>query len=239
MHMKRHRRSFGNERGQVVVFFALLIPVIFALGSIVMSAGNWYVLKRHLQTQVDAAALAGGAVANGCEGDSMNQALTRDKMKAEALKYSGDTSRTGTYNYQPEDVSDVRIVLNSTRYWDSGDPTDGSGLDWTLGEPCTTKFLDVKATDYHVPALVSWIPLFPSVKAKARVELRETENTNGVRPIGVPEFDPVKVAALFVDEGVNNANNPNSDLGAADSSPTSTRPRFRAGRCRRRARCSG
>jgi Flp pilus assembly protein TadG len=209
----KHGRGIRSERGQVVVFFALLIPVIFAIGSIVMTAGNWYVLKRHLQTQVDAAALAGGAVANGCNGDATNQALTRDKMKAEALKYSGDTARTGTYNLQPEDTSDVRIVLNSARYWDSGDASDGSGLDWTLGQPCATKYLDVKATDFHVPALVSWIPLFPSVKARARVELQTTTNTNGVRPIGVPEFDPVTVAALFVDEGRASASDPLSISG--------------------------
>ena len=207
------RPHIRGERGQVIVFFALLVPVIFAIGSIVMGVGNWYVLKRHLQTQVDAAALAGGAVASGCQGD---QLLVRDKMKLEALKYAGDTARAASpYNQQPEDIGDVRVVLNSTRYWDNptDDPPDGSTLDWTMGAPCTTKSLDVKATDYHVPLLFRWIPLFPSVKAHALVEIVKTKNTNGIRPIGVPEFDPVKVAALFVDEGVSGPTNPNSISG--------------------------
>jgi uncharacterized membrane protein len=60
------RRGQPREAGQVVVLFALLVPVILTIGSIVVSAGNWYVLKRHLQTQVDMAALAGGQGFLGC-----------------------------------------------------------------------------------------------------------------------------------------------------------------------------
>ena len=61
------RQNGLREHGQVIVLVALLLPVILTIGSVVVSVGNWYVLKRHLQTQVDAAALAGGAVANGCQ----------------------------------------------------------------------------------------------------------------------------------------------------------------------------
>jgi Putative Flp pilus-assembly TadE/G-like len=200
----RRRRRIQREFGQVVVLFALLVPVILTIGSVVVSVGNWYVLKRHLQTQVDAAALAGGGVANGCQNPDPAQKLLvqNNQIKPEALKYSGDTARaTSPYNQQPEDINDVHVVLNSTRYWDQGDPPDGAGLDWTLGNVCDVKFLDVKATDYRVPNLFRWIPLFPSVKARARVEFHKTPSTNGVRPIGVPEFDPIRVYALFVDEG--------------------------------------
>ena len=64
-----YRGGAPGERGQVIVLFALLVPVIFAIGSITMSVGNWYVLKRHLQTQVDAAVFAGGAAFTGCGQD--------------------------------------------------------------------------------------------------------------------------------------------------------------------------
>ena len=53
------RRTGRDERGQVVVLFALLIPMLLALGAVVLDVGNWYVHKRHLQTLVDAGALAG------------------------------------------------------------------------------------------------------------------------------------------------------------------------------------
>jgi hypothetical protein len=190
----------ARERGQVVVFIALLMPVLLSVGSVVLSVGNWYVLKRHLQTQVDAAALAGGAVANGCQVDAGG---VQTKIKLEALKYAGDLARAASpYNQLPEDQPDVHVVLNSTNYWNQGDPADGTGLDWTMGTPCDLKRLDVKATDDEAPLLFRWIPLHPSLKTKAVVEIRKTSDTNGVRPIGVPEFDPVRVAALFVDEGV-------------------------------------
>ena len=54
------RRRTHDECGQVVVLFALLLPMLLALGAIVVSVGNWYTHARHLQTKVDAAAFAGG-----------------------------------------------------------------------------------------------------------------------------------------------------------------------------------
>jgi hypothetical protein len=200
--MLMQRREDRRERGQVVVLFALMVPVILAVGSIVMSVGNWYVLKRHLQTQVDSAALAGGQSFTGCFQD---KAATNLKVAQDGLLYSGDTSRSGTYNLQPQDTADVRVVLNSNRYWDDGDPTDGTGLDNTLNSPnpstpCDTAKFDVKATDAHAPNLWRFIPLFPSVKSRALVEVHKVESTNGLRPLGVPEVDPVSVAVLIVNE---------------------------------------
>ena len=58
--------SSTRERGQVVVLFALLLPVILGIGSIVVTIGNWYVHKKHLQTLVDAGAFAGGTEFTGC-----------------------------------------------------------------------------------------------------------------------------------------------------------------------------
>jgi Flp pilus assembly protein TadG len=54
-----------RESGQVAVLFALLLPMILVLGSIVISIGNWYVHQKHLQTQVDAAAFAVGTTFSG------------------------------------------------------------------------------------------------------------------------------------------------------------------------------
>jgi hypothetical protein len=195
----RIRRS--RERGQVIVLFALLTPVILTFGSIVVSAGNWYVLKRHLQTQADAAALASGPEFIGCGQGAAEQLISNGLIRDAALKFSGDTLRAGQYNLQVEETGDQRAVVNSTNYWKSGDPTDGSGgLDNSLGLPCDTKFLDVKITDDRAPLLFRWIPLFPSPKARARVEAHEIIGAEGVRPLGVPEVDPVKVAVLFVNE---------------------------------------
>jgi hypothetical protein len=121
---------------------------------------------------------------------------------------------TTPYNLQLEDAGDQRVVLNSTNYWpEAGTATDGTGYDYTdvstagdapklgvPGSPCYNGYLDVKATDNEAPLLFRWIPLFPSPKSKARVELREFQGGEGLRPIGVPEVDPEVVAVLIVNE---------------------------------------
>jgi uncharacterized membrane protein len=58
----RDARRLRRERGQVVVMFALLLPMFFALAGAVIGIGNWYTHAKHLQTKADAAAFAGGGV---------------------------------------------------------------------------------------------------------------------------------------------------------------------------------
>ena len=199
------RATGARERGQVVVVFALMIPVLFALGAIVLDIGNWYVHKRHLQTQVDAAVLAAGPAFVGCfhAPAAANQAIAQT-----ALQYAGDTLRVGTtVNKQVEQPNDVRVALNSSRYWNKSDgttsPVNGYGLDNTMstpGDPCTTKMLDAKATDDDAPSLWGLIPLTPSPKTHAKVEIRKVESENGMLPWAVPEIDPRVLYALFVNE---------------------------------------
>jgi hypothetical protein len=217
-----------GERGQVIVLFALLVPVILAIGSVVMSVGNWYVLKRHLQTQVDAAALAGGPAFTGCFQDPTT---TNDNIRNQALEYAGDTARDpSTFNLQVEQPGDQRVVINSGAYW-SGGATNGSGYDFTLdsgdadtdGSPCNERYLDVKVTDDKAPLLFRWIPIFPSPKARAKVEISKIQSTNGLRPLGVPEVDMEQVAVLFVNED-GGANDPDAIRGAAFLTEQTTSP---------------
>ncbi len=195
------RRQKERERGQVLVLVALLMPLLLAIGSIVIDVGNWYVLKRHLQTQVDAAALAGGPAFTGC---FQNPIAARDAIAQQALAYAGDRNPLrdpSAHNpLMEEKTADVHAVLNSNTFWSDGDPSDGSTLDWTAGMPCDTKYLDVKATDDDAPLLWKWIPFFPDIKTRARVEVTEIQSSNGMRPLGVPELDPEEVAVLVVDE---------------------------------------
>jgi Putative Flp pilus-assembly TadE/G-like len=203
-----------RERGQVVVFFALLLPVLFALGAGVLSVGNWYVHKRHLQTQVDAAALASGPAFVGCFHDASAANLA---IASRALAFAGDTLRPGKYsptspdattNLQVQEPGDVRIALNSASYWAPANGmvpgTDGYGLDHTMlpapGDPCSTRSLDVKATDEDAPLLFGLLPATPSPKSRAKIEIHDVESLRGMLPWAVPEIDPRRVVALFVDE---------------------------------------
>lgn len=190
---ERSARSLP-ERGQVIVWFALLLPVILGLGSIVVSVGNWYVQKKHLQTLADAGAFASGLAFTGCYQDA---AQTNPLIAQAALEYAGDLTRDpATENRQLEEPADAHVVLNSDTYW-AGNPYPP---DNTLGLPCDVKFLDVKATHDTVPLLFRWLPASPSPKVKARVEIRKTLGITGVLPFAVPEVEPNRVAAIFVNE---------------------------------------
>jgi Putative Flp pilus-assembly TadE/G-like len=184
-----------RERGQVVVLFALLLPMVLSIGSIVVTVGNWYVHKKHLQTLVDAGAFASGQEFTGCFQDP---AGTNADIARVALNYAGDPNRdAATRNRQLEDPQDAHVVLNSDTYW-SGNPYPA---DSTLGAPCDVKFLDVKATEDRIPLLFKWLPAAPSPKSKARVEIHKALGVTGLLPFAVPEVFPQRVAALFVDEG--------------------------------------
>ena len=84
------------------------------------------------------------------------------------------------------------------------DTIDPDGNPVTPGDPCSTKTLDVKATDHDVPLLTDLIPIRPDAKSKARVEIRQVVEQSGMLPWAVPEVDPAAVVALFVNEDSGN-----------------------------------
>ena len=204
------RRHVPCEQGQVVVLFALLMPLFLALALIVLDIGNMYIHKKHNQTLVDAGAFAGATKFVGCSFQFGDPVAANEAIRAAALDYAGDTYRSpGTFNRQIQEPHDVRVVLNSSRFWRDGDVMDGLGLDDTLdhdgdpmtaGDPCSSRTLDVKATDDDIPWLLGLLPLKVDPKSKARVEIKQVKEQMGLLPFAVPEIDPAAVAAIFVDE---------------------------------------
>ena len=207
-----NKRSTGpsDEHGAILVLVALLLPLFLTLSVVVVDVGNWYVHTKRLQTLVDAGAFAGGTKFVGCSFQFGDPVAANTAIKATALEYSGDTARDpGTRNLQEQEPDDVRIVLNSRRYWANADPLTGIGLDDTLdhdgdpttpGDPCSSRTLDVKATDDDAPLLFGFLPMVTDPKRKARVEIRQVKEQMGMLPWAVPEIDPAAVAAIFVDE---------------------------------------
>ena len=53
------RRSVANQKGAVLIIFALLLLVLIGFAALAMEAGRWYMIRAELSKSVDAAALAG------------------------------------------------------------------------------------------------------------------------------------------------------------------------------------
>ena len=207
--MLRYRgRSSLSERGQVVVLFALLIPMLLAMSAFVIGIGNWYVHAKHLQTKADAGAIAGGGSFEfPCRAgiDAIDQ-----RIASVARQYAGPASAPPVastnpgYNPQVGGVGtpNIHAVLNGPRWYDD----DGNGGDIAPSENldiCSEAIpmrLDVKVTEDNSFPLASLIPLFPDIKRKAVIEIQEAEGVGGLLPIAVRAPEPTTVMAIFYNE---------------------------------------
>jgi Putative Flp pilus-assembly TadE/G-like len=196
-------RTLGGERGAVIVIVAVWLASALALVTFAIDVGNWFVHRRHLQNQADAAALAGG--------DSFGIPCSNAPVEANAYNYGGPEANhpTSLYNaqYDAPAPSNFHLLINSTRYWNQGgqDFTDG-------GEPCTTEFLDVKLTESPHDGLSFFAKdLLPTINVHARVELRKEQTKAGSLPIAFPNPLPKEAAAIFIDE-TKPTNDPNQIL---------------------------
>ena len=183
----------GSERGAVLPWFALWLPVLVLFLAFVVDVGHWFEHKRHLQLQADAGALAGGGVFTFPCSDAAIDAMAR--------KYAGDPGATSPYNVQvpPTAGSNVHVLINSSQYWNEGGSNYSDG-----GSPCATKMVDVKITEANLPLFFRIPGLFsavPAINAHAQVQIQALDYlSGGALPIAVPDVDPSRVAAIFVDE---------------------------------------
>src|SRR6266550_2217148 len=181
-------RSGRSERGAALVMVVVWLPVLLLFFMFVVDVGNWFMHKRHLQMQADAGALAGGGVFKFPCADTPIVDATR--------KYAGDPNVSGPYNLQvkPTNQANVHALVNSTTFWNKG------GVDFNDGgQPCATKFVDVKMTEADLPWFMK-LAVVPAINAHARVSILQKNGGAGGLPIGVPDSNPVAAAAIFVNE---------------------------------------
>ena len=195
----------AREEGGILVFVAMLTPIFLLFLALSVDIGNWWVHKRHLQLQADAAALAGGALLGDCFTDpaGANVAITN-----EATRFGGAAG--SSYNEQIGGTQKGTVALNyQSNTYPSG-AADPSG-DTETEAPCDTAhlMLDVKASEVGVPLLLR--PLLelvapgsafadPTINTHARVELKQVEIQEGMLPIAVPDLRFNYVFATFVNE---------------------------------------
>src|SRR3954454_11729860 len=89
-------RTARDESGASLVIVLLLLPVLVLMSAFVIETANWFVHKRHLQTQADAAALASARDFQFPCGTTTSPPDTQ--IIATAHKYDG--TATGAYNAQ-------------------------------------------------------------------------------------------------------------------------------------------
>lgn len=188
-----HAPHSTGEEGVAVVTVALWLPLLVLFVSFAIDVGNWFLHDRHLQLQADAGALAaGGDFSFSCD-DA--------EVEATARQYSGTDEAGGGYNHQvggtpPEEV---HFELNSATYFDQPSPIDET----VAGPPCEAGMVDVKLTETDLPLFFQVLDAFdavPFINAHARVEIFEKRSIRGALPVAVPDTNPRRARATFVDE---------------------------------------
>src|SRR5262245_43165802 len=158
------RRRARDERGAALILVAIGLPAFILFGAFVIDVGNWWVHKRHLQVQADAAALAGATRFQfpNCDDDA---------IASEAIKYAGaqkwDTpaptyaAAATEYNQQLGGSDPAKLFAGINRPSVYG--REGIVIDSDLvgsPKPCSTGFIDVKATETD---LRWFFPLTPAI----------------------------------------------------------------------------
>lgn len=220
------RPHLSDPRGATLVIFAIWLPVLALFGTFVLDVGNWFVHKRHLQTQADAGALAAGGSFNQCLGSGGSTAI--ENM---ARRYAGDPGSGSAFNSQVGGANRgaITIRINSKTY-----AVGGPGPDDTVeGPACTAEMVDVKATEANLPLFLGVIPRFlnmsllPAINAHARVEIRSESTSRGALPVGVPDVNPVAGLATFVDDSTGGALSGCTDSASGVALPSCTVPLVR------------
>src|SRR5688500_14426347 len=67
--------AWSDRRGQSVVLFAIMLPLLFGVAAIVVDIAHMYVERRELQNAVDGAALAGARELPADETEALSRAL--------------------------------------------------------------------------------------------------------------------------------------------------------------------
>jgi hypothetical protein len=165
-------RARTEERGQVIVLAAVMIPVFLLLTALVLDVGNWYTHKRQLQNRADAGAFAAGvAYAKNWKacvqtGDVALKTSTAQEIADAARQYAGDPDASDyaggvlptLENTQIANQSKLDVAINSTSYDDGSDYSDDyDNVDGTNnGDPCFNHPKSPPAADNISPGGGQW-----------------------------------------------------------------------------------
>ncbi len=200
------RRATREQRGAVLVFFALFAPVAVLFLSFVVDVGDWFDHARHLQLQADAGALAAAQGFQPCNDTTIYSAAGQYSGAASVTTPTGETvtSTSPLYNTQLGGTTQANIheLINSPTYYEQPSPVDSTVKPTN---PCAAEMVDVKVTETNLPWYLRLLSLgAPRANAHARVEILQETSGEGFEPLAVAQSAPVAAKAYFVNEDKGN-----------------------------------
>lgn len=192
--------SLGAEQdGAVLIITVAFMLFVLVITTFVIDEGIWYVHRRHLQTEADAAAFAG---AQNFQFPCTSGGTVDQQVTAAAHQYDGTTAAGGGYNQQvPKTPPAANLIslINQASFSGQSQPGD-TGLS---GSPCTDGIVDVKLSEAKPAA---YFPFFSPayITAQARVSIEQANSGPG-EPFAEPLPTPNKMIVELVDESNGNA----------------------------------
>jgi hypothetical protein len=198
-----------DESGVSLIIVVLFLTVIIVFASLAIDTANWFVHKRHLQTQADAGAFA---AARDFQFPCGSTASSPPNTQIIATAHQYDGTAAGSYNAQvgtpaatpaasySASSHNIFSLVNSANFINQSTPNDTD----VTGDPCRDEAIDLKLSETNTP----WFFRLAGVdyiNAQARVSIRNLASTGGQLPLGVPSPTPNKMAATFIDEATGQA----------------------------------
>ena len=196
-----------SENGAVLVITVVAMTAVLVAAAVAIDTGIWYVHKRHLQTQADAAALAAAQNYQFSCGASGDTAIKNIVHQYDGTGFTGSASPTfnGQVPTQPTPSNNAGSghveysVVNQDDYQGSSGPQSTPNDTGLTGSPCTDGVIDVKMTEQ---GLRSFFNPFgpPYINAQAQIGFQTAASTGGGLPFVEPLPTPSAVAVEFVNE---------------------------------------
>jgi hypothetical protein len=199
----------ADERGSVLVITVVVLATLLVLAAYAIDEGIWFVHHGHLQTEADAAALAG---AQNFQYPCTAGGAMDEQIATTVHRYDGTKVSSGGYNEQvPVTPTPATIYsptqhnlisqINQPNFINQSQPND-SGL---TGSPCTDAAIDVKLSETNLASFFPFVsPKYITARARVSIE-KLTSVGSGLSPLAEPLPTPNAMTAYLIDEGNKNA----------------------------------
>lgn len=191
----------------MLVIVAVTLTALIGMGMIVVDVANWWVHKRHLQEQADAAALAGAQALRGCAAST--KSAVNLAVAQQVQRYAGTTAPVGGVSTGQVPGSQqislgggesVLGALNAKTYpYPLGDGPTVNDSEANTGSPCDDVAVDVKLTDNSIPYLFT-VGALGHVNVHSRVAVKQVKALTKPMPLAAEDPMPSTVKAVLVDE---------------------------------------